>query len=141
MKVKEVMSPRVQKIAFGATISEAAEIMNKLDIGILPVEMDNRIVGMITDRDIVIRVIAKHLVPNTTPVNKVMTPDVICCFDDENLDDAAEKMERKQVRRLLVLNRSNEPVGILSLSDIATKACNEHMAYEVLEKVCEPVHV
>jgi CBS domain-containing protein len=128
-------------IAFGATISEAAEKMSEFDIGILPIEKGNKITGMITDRDIVIRVIAKHMVPDTTPVNKVMTPDVISCFEDEELDDAARKMEKKQVRRLLVLDRNNMPCGILSLSDIAVKACNEHMSYEILEKVCEPVSV
>jgi len=140
MKVREIMSVQVEKVDFNATVSEATDKMRSFDIGVLPVEKGDRIVGIITDRDIAIRAVARHLNPETTAVNRVMTSDVKCCFEDDDIEEAAKIMEDRQIRRLLVPNSDNQPAGILSLSDLAVKAGNEHLACKVLEKVCEAVH-
>ena len=134
------MSSPCEKINFNATITEAAQKMKSFDRGILPVEKGDEIVGVITDRDIVIRVLAEKLDPKTTLVNKVMSTDVITCQEDDDIKDAAQLMEDKQVRRLLVLGSDGYLAGILSISDFATKGRDEHLSYEVLEKVCEPTH-
>lgn len=140
MKVKEVMSSPAETISASTMIIEAAEKMKSLDIGVLPVEKDNKIVGMITDRDVVIRVIAKKMDPSATMVRQAMTPQVICCSEDDDVEDAAKMMEDKQIHRLLVMGSDNMPVGILSLGDLAYRTKGERFACEVLERICEPVH-
>jgi CBS domain-containing protein len=140
MKVREIMSSHCEKIDFDSTVSEAAEKMMSSDIGVLPVDKGGKIVGMVTDRDIAIRAIAQYLNPEKTPVSRIMSSDVVYCYDDDDIEDAESKMEEKQVRRLLVLNSDNErPVGILSISDLAVKASGEKLACKALEKICEPV--
>lgn len=140
MKVREIMSSHFEKIEFDATVSEAAEKMLSSDIGILPVDKAGKIVGMVTDRDIVIRAIAQYLNPEKTPISTIMSSDVVYCYDDDDIEMAESKMEEKQVRRLLVLNSVNErPVGILSISDLAVKAGDEKLACKALEKICAPV--
>lgn len=140
MKVKEIMSCDVKKIDCDAMISEAAEKMKTVDVGILPVEKEGKIVGMITDRDIVLRVIAEYMDPGTTMVSEAMTDDVICCSEEEDVGEAARLMEDKQVRRLLVLRSDNTVAGILSVSDFALKTTDEHLTCEVLERICAPTH-
>ncbi len=140
MQVKDIMSSSCEKIDFNATITEAAQKMQSSDVGILPVEKADEIMGVITDRDIVLRVLAEKLDPKTTAVNKVMTTDVITCYEDDDIQDAAKLMEDNQIRRLLVLDRNDSLAGILSVADFAVKGKDEHLSYEVLEKVCEPVH-
>ncbi len=140
MKVKEVMTKKVEMIRPDATISEAARMMKSLDIGILPVQEANKLTGIITDRDIVCRAIAAGKDPKTTLVKNAMTPEVFCCSEDEDIEEAAKLMEEKRVHRLIVLDDQNKPVGIFTLSDIAVKACDEHLSWEVLEKICEPAH-
>jgi CBS domain-containing protein len=139
MNVKDVMSSEFRKIDFNATICEAAEKMRSFDIGILPVEKSGKIVGMVTDRDIVIRALAQHLNPETTGISKVMSTNVVYCYDEDDVEDAERRMEEKQVRRLLVLDSGDKPVGILSISDLALKVSSENLACRALEKICEPV--
>ena len=140
MKVKDIMSYQVQKIDSDAMITDAAKMMKEFDIGILPVQNENEIVGMITDRDIVIRVISERKDPSLTTMSEAMTLEVICCSQEEDIEEAAKIMEYEQVHRILVLDNDNSVAGILSLGDIALKTRNEHLAYEVLEKICEPTH-
>jgi CBS domain-containing protein len=140
MKVRDIMSSPVEMIAPDAMITEAAEKMKSSDVGVLPVEKDGDIVGMITDRDIVVRAIADKLDPQKTPVSKAMTFDPICCSEDTEMEEAARMMEVKKIHRLLVLD-DDTVSGILSIGDIAIKMRDEHLLYEVLEKVCEPSHV
>ena len=139
MKVREIMTSPFEKIDCSSSICEASELMRSSDVGILPVEKSSRIVGIVTDRDIVVRAIAQHLNPETTQISKVMTSDITYCYDDDDIEDAGRKMEEKQIRRLLVLNSDEKPVGILSLSDLATKAESGNLACRALEKICEPV--
>ena len=119
MKVRECMSHHVLVANPRMAIAEAARMMSKCDAGVLPVGEDDRLVGMITDRDIVIRAVAKDMGPNTA-VRDVMSDDqVLYCFEDEDVEDVAENLAEQQVRRLPVVNREKRLVGIISLGDIA----------------------
>ena len=119
MKVRECMSHDVRVASPVQTIAEAARMMSECDSGILPVGENDRLVGMVTDRDIVIRAVAKNL-GNTTPIRDVMSKDkVLYCYEDDDIEDAAESMGEQQVRRLPVLNKDKRLVGIISLGDIS----------------------
>ncbi|MDP2665715.1 MAG: CBS domain-containing protein [bacterium] len=140
MKVNEIITRDPEVIRPDAVLIAAAQKMNSLDIGVLPVCDGDRLVGMITDRDIAVRGVAQGYDPKTARVQEVMTPEVIYCFDDEDVKEAAKKMEEKQVRRLPVLNREKRLVGIVSLGDLAVRTDKEKLAGEVLERVSEPGH-
>ncbi len=141
MKVRDVMSRHVQRISSSAMVCEAAEKMRIFDIGSLPVLEDNKIVGMLTDRDIVIRVVAAGLSPRMTVIKDVYTPDIICCYPDDDIEAAARVMEDNQIRRLLVLDHDDNIAGILSIGDLALKTNIDRLTYEILEKVCEPARL
>jgi CBS domain-containing protein len=132
------MTPHVEGIAPEASISEAAQKMSHLDIGPLPVCEGERLVGMLTDRDIPVRAVAEGRDPETTQVREVMTPDVVYGFDDQEVQDAARLMKQYQIRRLPVLNRSQQLVGMVALGDLAVHAGTRPVAAEVLEQVSEP---
>jgi CBS domain-containing protein len=122
MKVSECMSTDVRVASPKQTIAEAAGMMSECDSGILPVGENDRLVGMVTDRDIVIRAVARNLGP-TTAIRDVMSNDqVLYCFEDDDVADVAENLAEQQVRRLPVLNREKRLVGIISLGDIAKAA-------------------
>jgi CBS domain-containing protein len=118
MRVSEAMTRQVRVANPGQTIREAAKIMAEIDAGAVPVGENDRLVGMITDRDITIRAVAAGKGPDT-PVREVMTKDVKYCFEDENLGDVAGNMADIQMRRLPVVDRDKRLVGIVSLGDIA----------------------
>jgi len=118
MQVQDLMTRDVAMINSDQTIQKAARLMAELDVGILPVGEGDRLVGMITDRDIAVRGLAKGKGPNTK-VRDVMTPKVKYCFGDQDIDEIAMNMADIQVRRLPVLSRDKRLVGILSLCDIA----------------------
>jgi CBS domain-containing protein len=135
--VREVMSENVQILHPGAPIREACEKMKRLDVGAMPVCEDDRLVGMITDRDIVIRGFAEGLKPEDEIVSNAMSMPVLYCFDDVSVEEAATIMEEKQIRRLAVLNRQKRLIGIVSLGDLAVDAREENIAGQVLERVSE----
>jgi len=112
----------------GQSIREVAKIMAEIDAGVMPVGEDDRLVGMITDRDIAIRAVGEGKGPDT-PVREVMTTEqVLYCYDDEDLDHVAKNMSEQQVRRLPVVNRDKRLVGIVSLGNLAqreTRAANK----------------
>jgi CBS domain-containing protein len=118
MQVRKAMSGDVKIANPNQSIREAARLMAELDCGCLPVGENDRLVGMITDRDIVVRAVAagKSL---KTPVRDIMSSNVRYCFDDAELDEVAQNMADIKVRRLPVLNQEKRLVGILSLGDIA----------------------
>jgi len=118
MKVSEAMTRDVQIASPEETIRKAAKAMATLDAGALPVGEQDRLIGMITDRDIAIRGIAQGKGPKAK-VRDVMTEDVKYCFDDQEVEEVMRNMADIQVRRLPVLNRDKRLVGILSLGDIA----------------------
>jgi CBS domain-containing protein len=139
MQIKEVMTRGVECARPSDSIVAAAAKMRDLDIGTLPVCGDHqRLVGMVTDRDIAIRTVAEARDPKLTEVGDVMTPDVLYCFDDQEVGEAAEMMEEHQVRRLVVLNRDKWLVGIVSLGDLAVDTGDRQLAGDVLEAVSEP---
>jgi CBS domain-containing protein len=138
MQLKEIMTPAVETIHPNSSLREAAQKMKSLDVGSLPVTDGGSLLGMVTDRDIAIRGVADGRDPATTPVREAMTPDAICAFDDQRVEEAAQLMERHQIRRLPVLNRNQELVGIVSLGDVAVKRGNDKLSGEVLEGISEP---
>jgi CBS domain-containing protein len=131
------MTRRVEVIRPDSTLQEAAEKMKDLDVGPLPVCEGDRLVGMITDRDITVRGVAEGQDPWTDHVRDVMTKEVIFCFEDQDVAEAARLMKDKQVRRLVVLDRDRRLVGIVSLGDLAVDA-DEEVAGNTLEGVSQP---
>ena len=121
MRVSEAMTREVRLTKPKQSIRVAAKVMAEMDIGVLPVAERDRLVGMVTDRDIAIRAVAAGK-DGDTPVREVMSPGVMYCFEDEELDHVAQNMAEIRVRRLPVVNHSKRLVGILSLGDIAVAA-------------------
>ena len=140
MKVSELMTSCVECTRPDAPLQQAAEAMKRFDIGSLPVCQHDRLVGMVTDRDIVVRSVCEGHDPESDHVADVMTSEVIFCYEDEDADAAAHLMKEKQIRRLPVLNREKRLVGILSLGDLAAEPGGEPLAEEALEGISEPSH-
>ena len=138
MQLKDIMTPGVEVIAPEATLQTAARKMQRMDVGPLPVCDGDRLVGMLTDRDITIRAVAEGCDPTTTTVREAMTPDMVYCFEDQDVQEAASLMTQYQIRRLPVLNRNQRLVGMVSLGDLAVSPGNQQQAGEVLEQVSEP---
>jgi CBS domain-containing protein len=121
MKLKDIMSTEVEIVRPDASIQEAAEKMRSLDVGALPVCDGRRLTGMITDRDITIRATAEGRDPKTTVVRDCLSAEPVYGFEDQDLEDAQTLMEQKQIRRLPVMSRGKELVGIVALADLAAK--------------------
>ncbi len=138
MQVKEIMTCTVETINADASLVETAQKMKTLQVGALPIWENGELVGMVTDRDITIRAVAEEKNLSSTNVKEIMTADVYCCFEDDDIQEAANLMEEKSIHRLLVLNSNNEPIGFVSLSDFAVKSHDEQLTCEVLEKISEP---
>lgn len=138
MQIQEIMTRDPVVAPPDATLREAARMMRDLDSGVLPIGEGDRLVGMLTDRDITIRATAEGKDPNTTPVREVMSSEVVSCFEDEDEREAAAKMQQYQLRRLVVLDRNERPVGIVSLGDLAVYTSDDRLAGEVTEAVSEP---
>lgn len=137
MKVQDTMTSDVFIAEKGQPIREAAEMMAKLDCGILPVSQGDRLVGMITDRDIAVRAVADGMGPDT-PVENVMSSEVCYCYADQNLAEVCANMAQQKIRRLPVLNRDKRLVGIISLGDIACTDGQNGRSAEALNGISEP---
>lgn len=122
MQVSKVMTRDVKIASPEDTLQHAAQMMGDGDFGILPVGENDRLVGMLTDRDITVRAVAQGKAPDRCRVRDVMTSDIKYVYEDESLEDAARNMSELQVRRLPVLNRNKRLVGIVSLGDLALKS-------------------
>jgi CBS domain-containing protein len=138
MKVSEIMTTDFEVIDSSSTLMEAAEKMKLLNVGFLPVKEGTRLIGLITDRDIVVRGLADGLDPKSTAVKDIISSEIVYCYDDDSVEDAARLMEDNQVRRLVVVDHNQTPVGIVSIGDIAVKSGQEQLAGEILERVSEP---
>lgn len=136
MNVGSCMSKEARIATSSESIRDAARLMKEIDAGFLPVGENDRLIGMVTDRDIAVRAIAEGKGPDT-PVRDVMTKEVHYCFEDEDVETVAKKMCELQVRRLPVLNRDKRLVGVLSLSDIAHEG-SAKLSGETLSKVASP---
>ena len=136
MRVSEAMTRDVRLCTPGQTIREVAQTMAEIDAGSMPVGENDRLIGMITDRDIAIRAVAAGKGPDT-PVREVMSEHIHYCFDDEEVDDVAQNMGDIRVRRLPVINRDKRLVGIISLGDVAQKE-DTHTTGEATAGVSQP---
>ncbi len=138
MQLKEIMTPNVEVIHPDASLQEAAQKMKGLDVGPLPVCTGERLEGMLTDRDITVRAVAEGRDPRTTKVHEVMTSEVVYAFEDQDVAEAARLMEEHQIRRVVVLNRNKQIVGIISSGDLAVHTGDERQAGKTLERISEP---
>jgi CBS domain-containing protein len=136
MKISECMTRSVRIADPNETVREAAKAMAELDAGALPVGENDRLVGMITDRDIAIRAVAEGKGPDCK-VREVMTPDIRYCFEDEDVEHVLESMGENQVRRFPVLNRRKRLVGIVSFGDLAMEAEHRQLGF-ALSEVSQP---
>lgn len=136
MQVKEIMTRRVDVVSPDTTVQKAARIMQDDGVGSLLVGEDDRLVGVLTDRDIVLRVVAEGRAPDTTPVGDAMSKEVLYCYEDESPEAVGTNMGENQVRRLPVLNRDKRLVGVVSLGDLATGGPSGAAA-EALEEIAQ----
>jgi len=136
MQVDEAMTARVETIEPDKTLEDAARKMRDIGIGALPVCDRDRLAGMITDRDIVVRSIAAGIAPKEAKVRDAMTPQVIYCYGDDEIQRAAHLMEQRAVRRVMVLDHAKRLVGVLTVDDLAM--VSRALAAEVIEHSREP---
>lgn len=135
--MSDIMSRNVKVVPPDCSVREAAQKMKEQDMGIVPVCDGDRLVGMVTDRDIVLRVVSEGK-SFDTPCGQVMTSPVVACYEDDELGKVAHLMEKKQIRRIVVLDRNKRLVGIASLGDMAVKGRSPEISSEVLESVSQP---
>ena len=135
MKVKDAMHKGVDWVSPDTPVIELAKLMCGHDIGAIPIGENDQLIGMVTDRDIVVRAVAEERLPGNTSVREVMSEKICYCFEDDDIDEAAKIMAEHQVKRLPVLNKDKRMVGIIALSDIgrADGDCGQ----AALEGICE----
>ncbi len=132
------MTRKVEIIHPETSIAEAAEIMKAHDVGALPVCDGDNLIGMLTDRDIIVRATADGFHPETMQAGEVMTADVIYGFEDQEVSEVSKIMEEHQIRRLPILSREKRLVGVLSLGDIVIGTQDKELAGAALKEVSEP---
>lgn len=138
--IREVMTPDVRTISPNDSVRQAAQLMDDLNVGAIPVCFNQKLVGMVTDRDITVRATAAGLAPDTTRIGDVMSTDVRVCYTHNTVDEVLDEMSSIQVRRIPVLDEhTHQLVGIVSLGDMATKhsAGIDH-ALDEISKPAEP---
>lgn len=138
MQIRDVMTPDAIAAHPGMTLMAAAEMMRLLNVGSLPVVEGEHIVGILTDRDIVVRGLAMGLNPRVACVSDVMTRNVQTCSVEDDVEDVARQMRELQVRRLLVVDGHERLLGIVSLGDLAMEMEDQTLAGQVLEGISEP---
>jgi CBS domain-containing protein len=137
MLVKEAMTAYAAWVDTSRTIREAAQLMRKLDVGCLPVTEEDRVVGLVTDRDIACRVVAAGHDPETEKVRAVMSENAVCCTEDQPLEEAIDLMEANGVRRLPVLDKDGRIAGLISVDDIARHADYQQTG-QLMHFLCMP---
>lgn len=135
MLVKECMTKQVEIGNPSMSLQEAAQKMRAGDFGILPIGENDRLVGMITDRDITIRGTAEGKDSNKVQVRELMSKNVLYCYEDQTLDEVTKNLGDNQIRRLPVLNRQKRLVGILSLGDLAQSNANPEKVEDALTRI------
>lgn len=139
MKVTEIMTPSMEYVTEQDSLVGAARKMRDINVGAVPVkDAQNRLSGILTDRDVVVRGIAEGKSPNDTTVKDVMTTGAISCPAEQSVEEAAKLMEKEQVRRLVVIDDNNSAVGMLALGDIAVKSPGKELAGEAVEEISKP---
>lgn len=137
MHAKDIMTKDVHYIYPDTTVTEAAILMRERNWGCIPVGENEKLIGMLTDRDIVIRVIAEEKDPTTTKVRQAMTPQIIYGFEDDTTEICAQRMRENKIRRLPILNKDKRLVGIVTLGDLAMRS-DTPVAHEVLKSISSP---
>ena len=137
--IRSLMTPNVLVLAPQDTLVRAAALMRDQDVGALPVGENDHLVGMLTDRDIVKRAVAHGLAPDTARVADAMSKGVLYCYDDDSCEDVAQNMAENQVRRLPVVSRDKQLVGIVSLGDLASRGAPEPIG-DALAEICRPAN-
>jgi CBS domain-containing protein len=137
MKINEIMTRNVDCVSPSLKISLAAEKMLAEDIGFLPICEHNKVVGTVTDRDITIRSVAQGRDPRLAPVSEIMTSTVFHCYEDDDVETVAKTMEDDAVRRMLIFDRDENLVGVVSLGDIARAKGESGIAGEALSGIAE----
>jgi CBS domain-containing protein len=140
MKVKDAMHKGVEWVGPDTPVTEVAKLMRTHDIGAVPIGENDRLIGMVTDRDIVCKGLAKDgFNASRTTARDVMTPDIHCCREDDDLAKAVRHMETLRIRRLPVINKSKRMVGILSLGDVGHSVSGELLS-ECVKSVADHHH-
>lgn len=138
MQIKDIMTKDVQLVTPDTVLRDAARMMRDADTGFLPVGENDRLVGMLTDRDIAIRSTAEGHDPKVALVREAMSDEVLYCFEDQDTNEAATIMSDKQIRRLPVLNRDKRLVGVISLGDIARETGDDDVVGQTTQDVASP---
>jgi CBS domain-containing protein len=139
MKIRDIMTKDVHTLSADHTLTDAAALMRELDVGVVPiVGKSNELCGVVTDRDIIIRIVALGKDPQMTKIDSIMTKDIITITPDMDLDEAARLMASEKIRRLPVVD-GVKLVGMISLGDLATNDQSDRMAGNVLEDVSTPI--
>ncbi len=137
MQLREIMTTNFHVIPHDATIQQAAKMMRDHDIGLLPVTDNDKMIGTVTDRDVVVRIIANGGDTSTIPVSQAMTGHLIYTYEDRDVNEAVSIMQQKQVRRLIVVNQAEQVVGLVSLSDITRADSADEMVAEMLRELAD----
>lgn len=138
--LRDIMTRNVEIIAPEATVQEAAKKMQDLNIGALPVCDGDKLTGMITDRDLVMRILAEGRDPKTVTVSDAISTDVVFCFEDDGVEKASPLMAQHQIRRLPVMSSTKRLVGMVTLGDVAVHGKNPEASGDVLQQVSIPAH-
>ncbi len=136
-QLRNLMVSDVEVVRPNSNLKEAADKMRRIDVGVLPVCEGDKVLGILTDRDIVIRAVAQGFNPDQIRVGDVMTKDVLFCFDDQSIEDAVELMREKKIGRVIVLDRARKLKGIVSLGNLSRFLGEEHFADLVADKMEE----
>ena len=139
MKVRDVMTSSVEWVAPDTSVVEVAQLMKKDDVGSIPICKENKLIGVITDRDIVLKVVAAGGNTNNISVKDVMSTDIISVSADQDVHEAADLMSRNQIRRLPVLEKG-ELVGILAIGDLAVEKIHINEAGDALSDISQSAH-
>jgi CBS domain-containing protein len=138
MQLKDIMTRNPDVVRPDDNVRTAATKMAELNVGVLPVTEGDRLMGIVTDRDIIIRAVAPGLDPASARIRDVMTSNPTVIYEDQTIQEAAQMMGQQQIRRLPVLDRNRRLVGIVSLGDLAVDTGDEKLAAETLKEISEP---
>ncbi|MCM2282682.1 MAG: CBS domain-containing protein [Bdellovibrionaceae bacterium] len=137
MKIRDIMTRAIHMVRATQTLQEAARIMREQDVGMLPVLNGSDVVGILTDRDIVLNAVANGLNPQRTSISDAMSRNVITVHETDTLDTAAHLMKNHRIRRLIVIDKEKHPIGVISLGDLATRAGAPELTERIVEVVSE----
>lgn len=137
MRALDIMSKKPEFLPPETSLKEAASQMQSHDYGFIPIGENDRLIGAVTDRDMTIRGVAKGLDPNKTKIKDIMSEGIQYCYENDEVESIAKKMEELQIRRLVVLNEDKRMTGIISLGDIVTKCKDVELSAELTEAVSQ----